>query len=208
MQIGAPPTLRARKKAETWSAIHEAAAVLVLEHGIERATVEAVAEAAGVSPRTFFNYFPSKEDAILGMRAPVLDPSLLEDFSLDHDVLGQVSRLLVAVTRSAYAGRDIERRRKLVREHPQLGRRRHELTVEAEELVRRAVADRLARDPRWSAGTGEHDVDEVARMLVLLAGAPVHFAISSPGRSNATGLTAEEHESALGLFHDLLTRLP
>ena len=72
-----PSSLRARRKAETWSALHEAAASLAVEHGVDGTTVEAVAEAAGVSARTFFNYFRSKEDAILGMREPSLDPALL-----------------------------------------------------------------------------------------------------------------------------------
>lgn len=208
MHAAAPPSLRARKKAETWSAVHEAAAALVLERGVDGTTVEAVAEAAGVSQRTFFNYFPSKEDAVLGLRPPSLDPALLEDFSLDHDLLGQVSRLLLAVARSAFAGGDPARRRELMRGHRQLGQRHRELTAEAGELVRRALAELLGRDPRWSAGLGEHDVDEVARMLVLLAGVPLHFAISSPQHSPATGLTPEEHESALDLFHLLERRLP
>jgi hypothetical protein len=54
------PSLRERKKVETWTAIHEAAASLAQQRGLEHATVEAIAESAGVSPRTFFNYFPSK----------------------------------------------------------------------------------------------------------------------------------------------------
>lgn len=202
-----PPSLRARKKAETWSAIHEAAAGLALEHGLEGATVEAIATAAGVSPRTFFNYFPAKEDAVLGMRAPSLDPELLEGFSLEHDLLGQVSRLLLAVTRSAYAGRDAERRRRLLEDHPSLGRRRHELTLEAEALVRRTLAELLAGDPEWSAGIGEHRVDEVARMLVILSGVPLRFAITADGYSPAHGLPAEDHESALTLFHRLQEKL-
>lgn len=207
MTADPPPTLRARKKAETWSAIHEAAAALAVQHGVEGTTVEAVAAAAGVSPRTFFNYFPAKEDAVLGMRAPSLDPELLDGFSLEHDLLGQVSRLLLAVSRSAYAGRDAERRRRLLLDHPSLGRRRHELMLEAEALVRHTLAELLARDPAWSAGIGEHRVDEVARMLVLLGGVPLRFAITAEGYSPAQGLPTEEHEAALTLYHRLQEKL-
>lgn len=207
MTADPPPTLRARKKAETWSAIHEAAAALAVRHGVEGTTVEAVAAAAGVSPRTFFNYFPAKEDAILGMRAPSLDPELLDGFSLEHDLLGQVSRLLLAVSRSAYAGRDAERRRRLLQDHPSLGRRRHELMLEAEALVRHTLAELLARDPAWSAGIGEHRVDEVARMLVLLGGVPLRFAITAESYSPAHGLPTEDHESALSLLHRLQEKL-
>lgn len=207
MNAESPPTLRARKKAETWSAIHEAAAALAVRHGVEGTTVEAVAAAAGVSPRTFFNYFPAKEDAVLGMRAPSLDPELLDGFALEHDLLGQVSRLLLAVSRSAYAGRDAERRRRLLQDHPSLGRRRHELMLEAEALVRHTLAELLARDPAWSAGIGEHRVDEVARMLVLLGGVPLRFAITAEGYSPAHGLPTEDHESALTLLHRLQEKL-
>ena len=207
MNADLPPTLRARKKAETWSAIHEAAAALAVERGVEGTTVEAVAAAAGVSPRTFFNYFPAKEDAVLGMRAPSLDPELLDGFSLERDLLGQVSRLLLAVSRSAYAGRDAERRRRLLQDHPSLGRRRHELMLEAEALVRHTLAELLARDPAWSAGIGEHRVDEVARMLVLLGGVPLRFAITAESYSPAHGLPTEDHESALTLLHRLQEKL-
>ena len=207
MNADLPPTLRARKKAETWSAIHEAAAALAVQHGVEGTTVEAVAAAAGVSPRTFFNYFPAKEDAVLGMRAPSLDPELLDGFALEHDLLGQVSRLLLAVSRSAYAGRDAERRRRLLQDHPSLGRRRHELMLEAEALVRHTLAELLARDPAWSAGIGEHRVDEVARMLVLLGGVPLRFAITAESYSPAHGLPTEDHESALTLLHRLQEKL-
>ena len=207
MNADLPPTLRARKKAETWSAIHEAAAALAVQHGVEGTTVEAVAAAAGVSPRTFFNYFPAKEDAVLGMRAPSLDPELLDGFALEHDLLGQVSRLLLAVSRSAYAGRDAERRRRLLQDHPSLGRRRHELMLEAEALVRHTLAELLARDPAWSAGIGEHRVDEVARMLVLLGGVPLRFAITAESYSPAHGLPTDDHESALSLLHRLQEKL-
>ncbi|GAA3095620.1 TetR/AcrR family transcriptional regulator [Streptosporangium carneum] len=57
--------LRERKKAETRQAVHEAALRLCVEHGLDHVTVEAIADAANISRRTFSNYFDSKEDAIL-----------------------------------------------------------------------------------------------------------------------------------------------
>jgi AcrR family transcriptional regulator len=56
--------LRERKKAATRLALHEAALRLATAHGVERVTVEAIADAANVSRRTFSNYFSSKEEAI------------------------------------------------------------------------------------------------------------------------------------------------
>lgn len=56
--------LRERKKAATRLALHEAALRLAAEQGLERITVEAIADAANVSRRTFSNYFSSKEEAL------------------------------------------------------------------------------------------------------------------------------------------------
>ncbi|MEV0899744.1 helix-turn-helix domain-containing protein [Actinoplanes sp. NPDC049802] len=56
--------LRERKKEATRQALHESALRLALEHGPERVTVEAIADDAGVSRRTFSNYFANKEEAL------------------------------------------------------------------------------------------------------------------------------------------------
>jgi AcrR family transcriptional regulator len=57
--------LRERKKAATRRALHESAVRLAVEHGLDRITVEAIADDSGVSRRTFSNYFGSKEEALM-----------------------------------------------------------------------------------------------------------------------------------------------
>lgn len=58
--------LRARKREATRSAITAAARVFTARNGLNGFTVEQLCEHVGISRRTFFNYFPSKEDAIVG----------------------------------------------------------------------------------------------------------------------------------------------
>jgi AcrR family transcriptional regulator len=65
MTTSPPAGLRERKKAKTRAAIREAAMTLFERQGYAATTVEQVAEAAEVSPSTFFRYFPTKEDVVL-----------------------------------------------------------------------------------------------------------------------------------------------
>lgn len=61
----ARPGLRERKKQRTRAAISDAAIALFLEHGFHKVSVARVAEAAEVSKRTLFAYFPTKEDLVV-----------------------------------------------------------------------------------------------------------------------------------------------
>ncbi|MGY1836633.1 TetR family transcriptional regulator [Blastococcus sp. SYSU DS0510] len=72
--------LRERKKLATRLALHRAALELVAERGLDAVSVEDVAARAEVSPRTFFNYFPSKVDAVVGLE-PAMATELAEAFA-------------------------------------------------------------------------------------------------------------------------------
>lgn len=69
--------LRERKKAKTRAAIQQHALRLFRQQGYDATTVEQIAEAAEVSPSTFFRYFPTKEDVVLWDE---FDPLLIAAF--------------------------------------------------------------------------------------------------------------------------------
>lgn len=59
--------LRARARLAMRTEIAETAFALFVQRGFEQTTVDEIAEAAGLSRRSFFRYFPSKEDAVFGL---------------------------------------------------------------------------------------------------------------------------------------------
>jgi len=59
-------TLRERNRQAAYAEISEIAMRLFMEQGFDNTTVEQIAAAAGVSPRTFFRYFATKEDIVTG----------------------------------------------------------------------------------------------------------------------------------------------
>ncbi|MGA0567717.1 TetR/AcrR family transcriptional regulator [Rathayibacter sp. KR2-224] len=72
--------LRERKKQQTRHAIHEAALELVDENGLDGTTIEQICQLAGVSPRTFFNYYQSKAAAALGLPDQAISEDVVTEF--------------------------------------------------------------------------------------------------------------------------------
>ena len=93
--------LREQNKLRTRNAIRQAAITLIAEQGYAKTTVEQIAEAAGVSHTTFFRYFPSKEQVVVGdehlhaeARAIVRSmPPGLSHFDLIRHLLTELHRL-------------------------------------------------------------------------------------------------------------------
>lgn len=67
--VNSPTNLRARKQAATREALYSAAFSLFADKGFDATTVDEIASAAGVSRRTFFRYFESKE-AVVFVKQP------------------------------------------------------------------------------------------------------------------------------------------
>jgi AcrR family transcriptional regulator len=112
--------LRERKKLATRQAIGDAALALALERGPGNVTIDDIAAAADVSPRTFFNYFATKEAAILGV-----DPQRRRDL-LDRLAARPAGEPPLTALREALRGPDSDNavawrtRARLAQQHPQL----------------------------------------------------------------------------------------
>lgn len=177
MQTVETSPLVAARQRRTWEAIHQAASSQTVEVGLDCVTVARIAEQAGVSPRTFFNYFDSKEDAIVGLRHPQVTPQALDslrDSAGDLPLL-RVARLVTDVAASTIGpGVDMPRRRRLAREHPSLRTRLAQIFTES----RKHVIDELivSIDEPWHGIDGLPTDPMEAQALVLLASAVVTFA--------------------------------
>jgi AcrR family transcriptional regulator len=83
-------SLRERKKLKTRASIQTEAMRLFLEKGYEATTIEEIAAAVEISPSTFFNYFPSKEEVVM---EDELDPLILAAFDAQPPGVGPVAAL-------------------------------------------------------------------------------------------------------------------
>ncbi|NOJ61184.1 TetR/AcrR family transcriptional regulator [Arthrobacter sp. 260] len=99
MIVPKEPGPRQRKQAATALTIERSAVALVLEHGLEAVTVDMICAASHVSQRTFFNYYGTKDAAILGTVPVSLNEQKVREFlaSDSPDLLGDLLDLLAAL---------------------------------------------------------------------------------------------------------------
>ena len=142
-----PTGLRERKKARTRAAIREHAMRLFQEQGYAATTVDQIAEAADVSPSTFFRYFPTKEDVVLSddydplmvaaLRAQPAELAPLEAIRRSvRELFGQLTDVQWAAE---------QRRQRLIRAVPELRMRTQQQYTESIALLAEVVAERAGR---------------------------------------------------------------
>lgn len=122
---------RERKKKETRLALKTAALDLVAQRGFSHVTVEDIADAADVSVRTFFNYFDSKEAAVVGH-----DPEVIEELQRALEALpAELSPLDAVRTVMLARLRTMEEAIDASGESPEAWQRRFELVQSQPEVM-------------------------------------------------------------------------
>ncbi len=150
--------LRERKRLATRRELQRAVLTLCSERGIDKVTIEEISRHADVSPRTFFNYFASKDSALVGDELELACDSDIEAFVAagPGDVLTDLATLLAQSLQNTDGDREIhELRRAVMKENSYLFTmrmatlRNFEAGLQAI-VERRFAADdpRLAEDPQ------------------------------------------------------------
>jgi AcrR family transcriptional regulator len=147
MEASAPsPGLRERKKQKTRDAIIKVALELFAERGYEQTTIAEIAEAAEVSPRTIFAYFPSKED-ILFCDVPEIQERFAR--ALEHRAEGvtALDALRDIIAESLDLGPNELLRKRIVAHDETLRRSERARQAPFEQLMVEAIAKDLGAGP-------------------------------------------------------------
>lgn len=156
------PSLRATKKQRTRSEIERVALDLFEARGFDGTTIDDIAAAADISPRTFFHYFPSKEDVVLADYALRLNRivAALQDRPPDESPWQGLRGAFLGVGADYETERhQLLRRFRIIQSTPSVAARNLQLQMSWEDAVTAAVTDWLDADaiedirPRLLAST-------------------------------------------------------
>lgn len=175
----AAPGLRERKRLATRRSIQLAVLDLVAERGLDGVTVDEVSRVADVSPRTFFNYFISKEEALMGNPPELPGDGQVEQFVNEGSpgsLLDDITALLISAGEAS--NNDVEmfhRRHALLKQYPHLFAMRMATLRLFEEEVAAVVTRRLAVDDPALADDPNR-LAERARLITLVSFAAMRHA--------------------------------
>ena len=196
------PGLRDRKRAETRARIEDAAVELVLRDGLEHTTVHAISELAEVSPRTFFNYFDSKDGAVLGIRNAQMVQERVDEFLLMPQkgaTVDAVIALLLSIFDVPSTRLKIrDERMELVRRYPELVASQFEQLTATHGQLSGVVQDLLARGPRGSTAD-DRQLSGLASITLALCGTAIRVAMSELAESRTHADSEHIHARAVQL---------
>jgi AcrR family transcriptional regulator len=156
--------LRERKKQKTRDAIQREAMRLIGKQGYDQTTVEQIAAAVEISPSTFFNYFPSKEDLVLYDAYDPVIMELMAERPPGEPISVSMRSVLEAMGGIFERDRDIILARgRLWFEVPALRARMWEQLDAAQILMSTVIAQRSGRDP------ADFEVRVIVMVLVTAA---------------------------------------
>jgi AcrR family transcriptional regulator len=140
-------SLRERKKQKTREAIQREATRLFQKQGYEETTIEQIAAAVDISPSTFFNYFPSKEDVVLYDAYDPMIATLFESRPPDEPLSESIRIVLEQLTETLERDREIIlARSKLFLETPELRARLWSEVERAQGFLGVLLAERTGRE--------------------------------------------------------------
>jgi AcrR family transcriptional regulator len=176
--------LRERKKQKTRNAIQREAMRLFAKQGYAETTIEQIAEAVEISPSTFFNYFPSKEELIA---FDDYDPLLAAAFAArpKDEPLGIAIRRAIVDQLSTILKRDrdlVLARAKLALSVPELRARFWEETQKSQDFVQKLITQRTRKDPN------AYEVRVAASIIVSAMFVAVLEWVSQDGRDDLAKL--------------------
>ena len=168
MEAATAEGLRERKKRRTRATIVERAEALFAAKGFEATTVADIAAAADIAPRTFFAYFPTKEDVVFWEFDEAIS-SMRERFSSRPDDEGAIDAMRSWIGAMVCdADFDDERKRaqrELIRESESL--RNHDLALRAR--FQEALAEALRDDFSGPAGDMRAEMVAAAATAAMAA---------------------------------------
>ena len=143
--------LRERKKQRTREKIVEAAFELFAERGFDGTTIADIAEAAEIAPRTFFSYFPSKDDVVFYdfEETQAVIASWLHDREPGTNAIDALRAGIASGVEEIGPGdvREKRLRKRLMRENESLAAHSEHLKGKLAELLGEAVAEDLGDAP-------------------------------------------------------------
>lgn len=141
-----------KRRRETAKRIHAAAILLAERDGLPNLTTEAIAREAGVSPRTFFNYYPYKEAAIAGPPKDYPRDASDRFVAANGRLIDDLSQLM-----RAHLSRFVDQRHevgaviRLAESDPKLAALQQSELLERHSLMEQMLRERLSgQDPRYA----------------------------------------------------------